>query len=350
MAFDVTSFFSIDEPDKTLQQQIQTTIDSKTKPVGSLGVLEQVAMQVALIQQTVSPVLSNPHMLLFAGDHGITEEGVSLYPQIVTQQMVRNFVNGGAAVNVFCRQHGIAIDVVDAGINGDVSDLPVIHAKVDRGTKNFLHEPAMTSVACEQAVMRAAELVRARHKAGCNVILLGEMGIGNTSAASALFASLAGVPIRDCIGRGTGLDDEGVSHKQAVLQKALDRHAVNGDAFRILCAFGGYEIAMMCGAILAASECRMLVIVDGFIATSAAAIAFALTPQVRSYCIFSHLSDERAHAALLAYMQVQPLLSLKMRLGEGSGAAVAYPLLVSAVAFLRDMASFESAAVSSRTT
>lgn len=345
--FEVEKAFTIDWPDESLREQVQLAIDNKTKPIGALGVLEAVAVQVALVQQTLHPILNKPHMLLFAGDHGVVEEGVSPYPQVVTQQMVRNFAHGGAAINVFCRQHGITIDVVDAGINGDVTDLPIVHAKVAYGTRNFLHEPAMTDVACEQAMMRAAALVQARHEAGCNVIALGEMGIGNTSSASAIFSALSSVPVQDCIGRGTGLDDAGLSRKQSVLQAAMQHHAVDGrDAFRVLCTFGGYEIAMMCGALLAACERRMLVVIDGFISTSAAAIALALVPQARAYCVFSHLSDETAHAAMLTYLGVRPLVSLGMRLGEGSGAAVAYPLLVSAVSFLREMASFESATVS----
>lgn len=344
--FNAKKMFSVKPVDKTLQMAIQEKIDQKTKPPGSLGVLEMVAMQIALIQQTLTPRLSKPHLLLFAGDHGIVAEGVSPYPQVVTQQMVRNFVEGGAAINVFCRQHGIAIDVIDAGVNGDLSGLPVTHAKVRPGTRNFLQEPAMTFAECEQAMARGATLVRSRQENGSNVIGLGEMGIGNTSSAAVLFSAISGLPIESCVGRGTGLDDAGLRHKTQVLQQAMLNRG-GGDPFLILANYGGYEIAMMCGALLAACEQQLLVLVDGFIASSAAAIAFALEPHARDYCVFSHLSDESGHRLMLDYLGVRPLVSLGLRLGEGSGVAVTYPLVVSAVGFFNEMASFTSAGVSS---
>ncbi len=346
--FDAQKLFTVHAVNRALQADIQQKIDGKTKPIGALGILEQVALQVALVQQSLSPSLNKPHMLLFAGDHGIVAEAVSPFPQVVTQQMVRNFVGGGAAINVFCRQHGIAIDVIDAGVNGNLDDLPITRAKVGMGTRNFLHEPAMTAAECEQAIARGAMLARARSEAGCNVIGFGEMGIGNTSAATALFSALSGTAVSDCVGRGTGLDESGLAHKTQVLEKALARHGALTDPFEILCTFGGFEIAMMCGAIMAACEQNMLVMIDGFIASSAAAIAFALEPHARDYCVFSHLSNESGHRRMLDYLQVQPLLSLGLRLGEGSGVAVTYPLIQSAVLFLNEMASFESAGVSSK--
>lgn len=345
--FNARQMFSVRPVDRTLQEAIQEKIDQKTKPPGSLGVLESVALQIALIQQTLTPWLSKPHMLLFAGDHGIVEEGVSSYPQIVTQQMVRNFVEGGAAINVFCRQHGIAIDVVDAGVNGDLSGLPVTHAKVRSGTRNFMREPAMTVTECEQAMVRGAALVQSRKENGSTVIGLGEMGIGNTSSAAVLFSALSGLPLTSCVGRGTGLDDVGLVHKTRILEQAMANRAVSGDAFQILATYGGYEIAMMCGALLAGCEQGLLVLVDGFIASSAAAIAFALEPHARDYCVFSHLSNESGHRLMLDYLGVEPLVSLGFRLGEGSGVAVTYPLVVSAVNFLNEMASFASAGVAS---
>jgi nicotinate-nucleotide--dimethylbenzimidazole phosphoribosyltransferase len=346
--FDAQKLFTVRAVDRALQTNIQHKIDNKTKPHGALGILETIALQVALIQQTLTPSLNKPQMLLFAGDHGIVAEGVSPFPQVVTQQMVRNFVAGGAAINAFCRQHDIAIDVVDAGVNGNLDDLPITRAKVGMGTRNFLHEAAMSAAECEQAISRGAMLARARCEAGCNVIGFGEMGIGNTSSATALFAALSGTAVEDCVGRGTGLDDDGLQHKTAILKQALAQHGAISDPFDILCTFGGFEIAMMCGAILAACEQNMLVMIDGFIASSAAAIAFALEPHARDYCVFSHLSNESGHLKMLEYLQVTPLVSLGLRLGEGSGVAVTYPLIQSAVLFLNEMASFESAGVAGK--
>ncbi len=343
--FDAQKLFTVKPLDRRLQAATQDKIDQKIKPYGALGVLEQVALQVALIQKTLSPTLKRPQMLLFAGDHGIVAEGVSPFLQVVTQQMVRNFMEGGAAINVFCRQHGIAVEVVDAGVNGDLSGLPITQAKVAMGTRSFLHEPAMTAVQCEQAIARGAALARAKSESGCNVLALGEMGIGNTSSAAAIFSVLSGVPVAECVGRGTGLDSAGLHHKVDVLQQAIAFHGTIHDPFTILCTFGGFEVAMMCGAMLAACEQSMLVSIDGFIASCAAAIAFALEPHARDYCVFSHLSGECGHKKLLDYLQVTPLVSLGMHLGEGSGSAVTYPLLVSAVSFFNEMTSFDEAGV-----
>lgn len=346
--FEAQKLFTVHAVDQSLATAIHKKIDNKTKPPGALGILENVALQIALIQQSMSPALNKPHMLLFAGDHGIVAEGVSPFPQVVTQQMVHNFVNGGAAINVFCRQNNIAIDVIDAGVNGDLSGLPITHAKVAPGTKNFLHGKAMTTADCEQAIARGAALVRAASESGCNVIGFGEMGIGNTSSATALFSALSGTSVEDCVGRGTGLDDAGLLHKTSVLKAALKKHGPLTEPFDILCTYGGFEIAMMTGAILAACEQRMVVLIDGFIASSAAAIAFALEPCARDYCVFSHLSNESGHRKMLDYLQAQPLVSLGLRLGEGSGVAVTYPLIESAVRFLNEMASFDSAGVSEK--
>lgn len=346
--FDPHALFTVRATNKTLQAEIQQKIDGKTKPLGALGTLETIALQVALIQQSLMPTLNKPHMLLFAGDHGITAEGVSPFPSEVTQQMMRNFVSGGAAINVFCRQHQMTIDVVDAGVNGDLRSLPIKQSKIAMGTRNFLHEAAMTAAQCEQAISRGAMLARAAAETGSNIIGFGEMGIGNTSSATALFAALSKTAVEDCVGRGTGLNDEGLAHKTTVLNAALKKHGELNDPFEILCTFGGFEIAMMVGAILAACEQKMVVMIDGFIASSAAAIAFALEPPARDYCIFSHLSDEAGHRKILDYLQVKPLVSLGLRLGEGSGVAVTYPLIQSAVLFLNEMASFDSAGISGK--
>ncbi len=334
---------------RELETALQHKIDQKTKPPGALGKLEHVALQIGLIQQSLEPVLQNPQLLLFAGDHGLVQAGVSPYPQEVTQQMVMNFVAGGAAINVFCRQHNIAIDVVDAGVNGDLSGLDIVHAKVAQGTANCLEGPAMTAEQFEQACKAARQLVVEKHSAGCNVIGFGEMGIGNTSSAALVFSVLSGMAVEDCVGRGTGLDDAGLAQKKAVLRQVINRHqGVEKTAPSVLQAFGGFELVMIYAAALQAAELNMIVLVDGFIATAAIAAAIHEAPALQDYCLFSHLSDEHAHKMMLDYLGVEPLLQLNMRLGEGSGVAITYPLIESAIAFLNEMASFESAGVSDK--
>jgi len=334
--------------DRSLQAALQSKIDNKTKPLGALGKLEQLALQIGLIQNSLEPELKAPQLLLFAGDHGVVASGVSPYPQEVTQQMVMNFVSGGAAINVFCRQHNIAIDVVDAGVNGDLSFLDIVHAKVAGGTRNFLQEAAMSAEQFQQAKQTGANLVQEKHAAGCNVIGFGEMGIGNTSSAAVVFSLLSGIPIEECVGKGTGLDEEGVENKKRVLSLAIEKHGVDGNPENILQTFGGFELVMIYGAVLKAAQLKMLILVDGFIVTAAVCAAIASAPEVKDYCVFSHLSDENAHQKMLSFLHVEPLLQLNMRLGEGSGVAVTYPLVQSAVNFLNEMASFESAGVSNK--
>lgn len=331
-----------------LQAALVKQINQKTKPLGALGRLESLAMQIGLIQQTQQPRLQQPTMLVFAGDHGIVAEGVSPYPQAVTAQMVLNFLNGGAAINVFARQHGFDLHVVDSGVNAVLPSHPrLIDAKLGMGTVNFLHQPAMTADQCEQGIRRGAQIARDVITQGANVLALGEMGIGNTSSASCLMSVLCGLPMHQCVGRGTGLSDKGLQHKLSVLTSALQRHHVSAqDPLQVLAVFGGFEVAMMVGALLAAAEARVTVLVDGFIATSALLVAAKLYPQVVDYCVFAHCSDESGHSMMLAHLKAQPLLHLSLRLGEGTGAVLAYPLLQSAVAFLNEMASFESAGVS----
>jgi len=345
--------FSISRTDKRLAADLQEKIDTKTKPLGALGQLETVALKVGLVQQTLTPALNKPHMLVFAGDHGIVSEGVSPYPQEVTPQMVLNFLGGGAAINVFCRQHGIDLEVVNAGVAADLPDHPkLFDACVARGTANYLHGAAMTDEEVRQALQRGADQVVRVASGGCNVIGFGEMGIGNTSSAALLMHHLTGISLAECVGRGTGLDEKGVLKKLVILQKASANYLQGNDGqpshnpLRILARFGGFEIAMICGAILKAAELKMLVLIDGFIATSALLVAHGLFPDVLDYCIFTHQSDESGHRKMLSYLKVQPLLQLDLRLGEGSGVAVAYPLVVSAVAFLNEMASFADAGVS----
>lgn len=331
-----------------LYQQIQEKINSKTKPIGALGQLEQLALQVALHQQTLTPRFSQPHIVVFAASHGIAQEGVSAYPTEVTYQMVLNFLNGGAAINVFTRQHNINLCLVDAGVDYDFEPVPkLIDAKIAYGTQSFLRGSAMSVEECQQCLSKGSELVQTIQKTGCNVIGFGEMGIGNTSSASVLMSKLLGIPIADCVGKGTGLDENQYQRKLDLLQQALTFHElVSPTPMDALQAVGGFEIAMMCGAFLEAAKQRMTILVDGFIASAAFLCAVKLDPSVNEFAIFCHQSDEKGHARLLSELGAEPILHLGMRLGEGTGCAVAFPILQSALAFLNDMASFESANVS----
>ena len=338
--------FPIKEISNSLNEELQKKIDAKTKPIGSLGKLEKLALQFGRIQNTLSPSLNSPTILVFAGDHGIVEEGVSPYPQEVTKQMVYNFLDGGAAINVFCRQNNISFHVVDAGVNGDFKEKPnLVSSKIGYGTNNFSKYPAMTIEECLMALKKGAELSRILPNEKCNVIGFGEMGIGNTSAASALMQKFTGLPIEKCVGKGTGLNDLGLKAKRRIIQKAIKKHSDILDTTAILSTFGGFEIVMMVGAMLESAVLERIILIDGFIATSAFLAASLIDPKIKGYAIFTHHSDELGHAELLKYLNEEPLLSLGMSLGEGTGVAVAYPLLKSAVLFLKEMASFESAGV-----
>lgn len=339
---------TLQPPAQTLAQALRDKINNKTKPLGSLGQLEDLALQIGLIQNTLTPELTLPVMLVFAGDHGIVESGVSPYPQAVTQQMVLNFLAGGAGINVFARQQGMAVRVIDAGVNHQFAAYPdLIDAKVAMGTRNFLQEPAMSQAQCEQALARGARLAQHEIGLGSNVMGFGEMGIGNTSSAAAIMAVLCGLPVASCVGRGTGLDDAGLQRKTAILEQALQLHALDAsDALKVLATLGGFEIAMMAGAMLGAAEKDAVLLIDGFIATAALLVAAKLRPAILDYCVFAHCSDESGHRRLLQHLDAQPLLDLGLRLGEGTGAALAYPLVQAAVNFLAKMASFESANVS----
>ena len=333
-----------------IEVDLKRKIDGKTKPPGSLGRLETVALQCGIIQNSLNPELVNPTILVFAGDHGITEEGVSPYPQEVTAQMVINFLNGGAAINVFCRQNNISLHVVDAGVKTDLPEgTELINANIGRGTKNFCKEAAMSLDECEMAIEKGAELSRTVPVSTCNVIGFGEMGIGNTSSAAALTQRFTGLPVEDCVGKGTGVDDSGLEHKQNTIRQALEKHAEIKEPQAVLSTFGGFEIAMMVGAILESAVLKRIILIDGFIASAAFLSASRIVPEIKQYAVFTHKSDEQGHAEILKYLQVEPLISLGMRLGEGTGAAVAFPILQSAVSFLNQMASFESAGVSGRT-
>jgi nicotinate-nucleotide--dimethylbenzimidazole phosphoribosyltransferase len=343
----------------SLRQRLQLQIDNKTKPLGALGRLEEIALQAGMIQDTVSPQLKRPHIVVFAGDHGVAATGlVNPYPQAVTAQMVLNFITGGAAINVFCRQHHLGLSVVDAGVNFDFDTTlfpgKLLSRKIGYGTRNYLEEPAMSAEEMEHAMAEGKRVVRDLAADGCNCIGFGEMGIGNTSSASLIMSYVTGIPVEECAGRGTGVDDEQLEKKKHALREAFRRHlpeiAARPGPLTILQHVGGFEIAMMTGAFLEAAELRMLILVDGFIATAALLLAKLIREDTQDYCIFSHTSGESGHVRMLEYLDAEPLLDLGMRLGEGTGAAMAFPLVQSAIQFLREMASFETAGVSTATT
>lgn len=341
--------FNIPKPDTNLTDEIDHKIDFKTKPIGALGQLERIAKQVCQIQQTLSPELKKPSIVVFAGDHGLANEGVSAYPQEVTHQMVLNFLSGGAAINVFSKQHGIDLKIVDAGVNFDFSSQSeLIDAKVSMGTANALYEAAMTEDQLHQAIQKGAEIVSQIHDKGSNIIGFGEMGIGNTSAASLIMSHICNLPINECVGRGTGVDDAGWRKKIEVLGKVQQNHSSISNTAELLQAVGGFEIAMMAGAMLQAAANKMIVLVDGFIATSAYLCAHSFYPNIQHYAIFCHQSDESGHQQMLAHLKVKSLLQMNLRLGEGTGCALALPLIQSAVDFMNKMASFESAGVSNK--
>jgi nicotinate-nucleotide--dimethylbenzimidazole phosphoribosyltransferase len=333
-------------PDDGLAARVQHGLDRKTKPLGALGRLEPLAVQVACVLGTAQPALVSPQLVVFAGDHGLAARGVSAYPSDVTWQMVENFLAGGAAVSVLARQHGLALTVVDCGVRHDFAPRAgLVDAKVAPGTADSLDGPAMTPAQRDAALAHGARVVRERDG---NALLLGEMGIGNTASASLVMSLLTGRAVADCTGRGTGVDDEGLRRKREVLALVKARHADAREPLDVLAAVGGFEIAAMTGAVLEAARQRRVIVVDGFICTAAVAVAAALSPAVLQRCVFSHCSDEQAHGQWLADLGVEPLLRLSLRLGEGSGAALAWPLVESACRLLREMASFESAGVSDR--
>jgi len=342
MPFTLPVIDDIAQPE--LAARLQHRLDNKTKPVGSLGQIERLAQRIGLILGSEQPVLHDPQMVVFAGDHGLAARGVSAYPSDVTWQMVENFLAGGAAVSVLARQNGIGLTVVDCGVRHHFAQRPgLLVRKIGAGTADALEGPAMSAAQRDQALANGAALVQGLPG---NALLLGEMGIGNTSAASLLLARLAGLDIADATGAGTGLDAEAVQRKIGILRQVLARHADATEPLAALAALGGFEIATLVGAVLQAAAERRVIVVDGFIATSAVLVASQLRPAVLQRCVFAHRSGERGHALMLAHLKAEPLLDLGLRLGEGSGAALAWPLLPSACAILREMASFEAAGVS----
>ncbi|KXX66754.1 nicotinate-nucleotide--dimethylbenzimidazole phosphoribosyltransferase [Flammeovirga sp. SJP92] len=330
-----------------MEQQLQHKIDFKTKPLGSLGMLEKLALQIGKVQNTLSPTLTNPHMIVFAGDHGIAHEGVSPFPQEVTFQMVMNFLQGGAAINSFCMQHDINLKVVDSGVNYDFEpNTELINLKVGRETASFLTSKAMTPEQYEECIEKGRSVVKNAAQEGCNVIGFGEMGIGNTSPATMILSQICHLSIEECTGRGSGINDEGLQKKLKTLQAAKAFHGDIEDANELMRTYGGFEMAQMLGGFLEAKDQGMVILVDGFITTSVFMVAAELNPSILENAIFSHQSDEGGHRKMLEHLGGEPVLKLNLRLGEGTGAAVAYPVVKSAVQFLSTMASFEDAGVS----
>ena len=329
-----------------LALELDRVIDNKTKPLGSLGLLEVLAKQIGLIQNSTAIAISKPAILVFAADHGVVAEGVSAYPQDVTWQMVENFLAGGAAINVFAAQSGCALQVIDAGVNHDFGErTSLVDRKLAHGTANFARQAAMSEATCAAALEAGMALAAAVEG---NVIGFGEMGIGNTTAAAALMHKLCGIPVAQCVGAGTGLNATGVAHKQKVIEDAVALHAGADAPLAVLATFGGLEIAMMAGAMLQAAADRKVLLIDGFIVTSALLVAARLQPAILDYCVFSHCSAESGHQRMLAALGAKPLLQLDLRLGEGTGCALAVPLLQAAVNFVAHMATFDSAQVSEK--
>ena len=347
--------FSIEAPDLRMQADIQRKIDNLNKPKGSLGQLEELAMQICLVQQTLQPRLQHPCHLLLGGDHGIEREGVSVSPREVTWQQMLNFTHGGGGVNMFCRQHGFDLRIVDVGVDHDLSQVPgIIQRKTARGTRNFLYEPAMSTAQLEATMQTGIDLVDDCHRDGANIVCIGEMGAANTSPSSIWMSLFCHLPLATCIGAGSGLDGTGISHKERVLQQALDRfndyqqntgQPPSMATEQAIAYFGGFEMVAAIGAMLRAAELRMLVMVDGFIMTACALAACQLCPAARDYMIFGHCGDESGHRRMLDHLHAKPLLALGLRLGEGTGALCAYPIIESAVRMINEMNNFDNARI-----
>ena len=338
--------FHIEKPDENLRPSIIDKINNLTKPKGSLGRLEEKALHIDLIQQTLTPALHKPQNIIFAADHGIVDEGVSLSPKEVTWQQLSNFLHGGAGVNFLCRQHGFELKIVDAGVDYDLPyEKGIIDMKVRRSTRNYLYEAAMTQEEMELCIERGAEVVRRCHEEGSNVLSFGEMGIGNTSSSSLWMTYFTGIPMEQCVGAGSGLNQQGIRHKYEVLKRSMENYNGDGSATDIIRYFGGLEMVMAVGAMLQAAELKMLILVDGFIMTNCMLAAMQLCPAVKDYAIFGHCGDESGHKLILEYMQAKPLINLGLRLGEGTGAICAYPLVDSAVRMINEMDNFAHASI-----
>jgi nicotinate-nucleotide--dimethylbenzimidazole phosphoribosyltransferase len=330
--------------DDDFETELRRKIDGKTKPVGALGRIEELAAQIARITGRLEPRMRSCCLTIFAGDHGMVREGVSAYPQDVTRQMLLNFLGGNAAANVFARTVGVDVRVVDAGVAGEPVQHPaLVTQRIGPGTRNSVQEPAMTIAKRDQALAIGRRL---GSDGTCDAVCFGEMGIGNTAAATLIAHKATGLGLDRLVGRGTGLDDAGLAHKRLVLERAAARTAARLTPGEALAEYGGFEIAMMAGAMVGAAEARRMVLVDGFIAGAAALVALAEAPEAREALVFAHRSAEHGHAALIDHLGAEPLLDLGMRLGEGTGALLAWPLVKAAAAMLTEMASFESAGIS----
>ena len=342
--------FDIQPVNTSLKTAIQEKIDNLNKPKGSLGRLEELAMQVCLIQQTLEPSLAHPCHLLLGGDHGIEREGVSVSPREVTWQQMINFTRGGGGVNMFCRQHGFKLRVVDVGVDYDLSNVPsIINRKIARGTKNFLYEPAMSEEEFDKAIQVGVDLVDDCVAEGCHVLSIGEMGIANTSPSSIWMHLFGNIPLDECIGAGAGLNNDGIRHKYEVLKESVDRfNGVNGlpiNPIKPIMYFGGFEMVAAIGAMLRAAEQQLIILVDGFIMTACAIAAIRLYPAVQDYMIFTHCGDESGHKRMLDIVNAKPLLHLGLRLGEGTGALCAFPIVDSAVRMVNEMNNFDNAKI-----
>lgn len=329
-----------------LADSIQHKIDQKTKPLGSLGKMERIAQQIALIQGTLNPKLIKPVMLTVASDHHICQEGVSSCPVEITWQQCLNFIKGGGGIGLFSQIYGFDLYVVDAGVDYDFEPHPkLIDAKVRKGSRNFLREPAMTNDECLLAIENGRQIVRRFAAEGTNVVGFGEMGIGNTSPASALLSVIGGFDVKTCVGPGAGLSPQGVQHKASVIEQAIKKHGISANPVENLARFGGLEIATIAGAMLEAAAQRMVIITDGFITTSALLAAWTINPQVLDYALFSHQSHEQGHRCMIQFLKGEPIMHLDFRLGEGTGAAVSFAVIQGAVAMLNHMTSFDESGV-----
>ena len=341
--------FDIQSVDNSLQPAIQAKIDNLNKPKGSLGRLEELAMQICLIQQTLEPSLAHPCHLLLGGDHGIEREGVSVSPREVTWQQMINFTHGGGGVNMFCRQHGFKLRIVDVGVDYDLSNIEgIINRKITRGTRNFLYEPAMSEKEFDQAIQIGCDLVDDCIAEGCRILSIGEMGIANTSPSSIWMHLFTGIPLKDCIGAGAGLDTPGIRHKYEVLSNALANYQANTHhttPITHIRHFGGYEMIAAIGAMLKAAEKHLVILIDGFIMTACALAAIQLYPAAKDYMIFTHCGDESGHKRMLDAMGANALLNLGLRLGEGTGALCAFPIVDSAVRMMNEMNNFDNARI-----
>ena len=324
---------------------VQQKIDNLNKPKGSLGRLEELAMQLCLVQQTLSPKLSHPCHLLLGGDHGIEREGVSVSPREVTWQQMVNFTHGGGGVNMFCRQHGFKLHIVDVGVDYDLSSVPgIIHQKIARGTRNFRYEAAMNDDEFNRTLEVGVNLVDNCHSEGCNVVSIGEMGIANTSPSSIWMHRFCHIPLQECIGAGAGLDNAGIRHKYEILSEA-DANCQATSIADVIRYFGGFEMVAAIGAMLRAAELHLIILIDGFIMTACALAATQLYPAAQDYMIFTHCGDESGHRRMLDSMGAKALLSLGLRLGEGTGALCAFPIVDSACRMINEMNNFKDAEI-----